>query len=132
VESEEVCIKDEETLLETLAEYGFDSAKVEVHESPVSLVGYQGDSRSQKAHVVIRRRYITGSSNDVGFVKQEDGSYKAWVSDYDKSCSLGKKIANKEFFQSYAKNRTIKWAHQKKAATEWQKEKKKIKIRITL
>lgn len=132
VESEEVCIKDEETLLKTLEEFGFDSSRVEVHATPVKLHGYQGDARSQVAHVVIRKRNVSSASNDIGFEKQKDGSYKAWVSDYDRNMGLGKAIANKKFFQSYAKNRVEKWAAQKRGSVVSQKEKQKIKIRITL
>jgi hypothetical protein len=132
VDSKEVCIKDEQTLLETLAEMGYDSSKVEVHEKPVALHGFQGDERVQKAHVVIRRRNVGHSSNDIGFEKQEDGSYKAWVSDYDKHRGLGQKIVQNEFFQAYAKNRVLKWAKQQRGSTAWQKEKQKIKIRITM
>jgi hypothetical protein len=132
VESEEVCIKDEQTLLETLEEFGFNSSMVEVHEKPVALHGYQGDERVQMAHVVLRRRIVGSASNDIGFEKQEDGSYKVWVSDYDKARGIGSKIANKQFFQAYAKNRVLKWAKQQKATTQWQKEKQKIKMRIKL
>lgn len=132
VESEEVCIKDEQTLLETLEEFGFNSSMVEVHEKPVALHGYQGDERVQMAHVVLRRRVVGSASNDIGFEKQKDGSYKVWVSDYDKAHGIGSKIANKQFFQAYAKNRVLKWAKQQKATAQWQKEKQKIKLRIKL
>ena len=132
VQSEEVCIKDEKTLLDTLAEFGYDSAKVEVHEDHVLLEGYMGDERVQKAHVVIRRRAVGSSSNDIGFEKQKDGSYKVWVSDFDKNRGLGKQIASMEFFQAYAKNRILKWAKQQNGSTQWQKQKKKVKMRITL
>lgn len=132
VESDQVCLKDEETILETLAEFGYDSARVEVHEKPVALQGYQGDERVQRANIVIRRRVVGNASNDIGFEKQEDGSYKVWVSDFDKSKGLGAKIASMQFFQTYAKNRVLKWAKQQKATTAWQKEKQKVKIRIKL
>ena len=73
---------DEECLLAALADVGFDRGKVEVHASPVQLVGYQGDRRAQAAHIVIRRQHVGGASNDVGFLATPTG-YQAFVSGYD-------------------------------------------------
>ncbi len=74
---------DEESLLAALAELGFDERKVEVHASPVELVGYQGDRRTQTATLIIRRQHIGPASNDIGFVSTPTG-YKAVVSAYDR------------------------------------------------
>jgi hypothetical protein len=62
------------------------------------LVGFQGDYRTQdgeghtkdadkalKADIIIRRKYVGGASNDIGFVKGSDGKFKAVISDYDSS-----------------------------------------------
>lgn len=73
---------DQECLLEALRDLGFDSTKVEVHPSPVSLVGYAGDRRAQTANIVIRRQHIGAASNDVGFLASPTG-YQAHVSGYD-------------------------------------------------
>lgn len=73
---------DEECLLAALADLGFDERKVEVHASPIELVGYVGDLRMQTANLIIRRQHIGSSSNDVGFVSTPTG-YKAIVSAYD-------------------------------------------------
>lgn len=73
---------DEECLLAALADVGFDRTKVEVHVSPVSLVGYQGDQRTQTANLVIRRQHVGSASNDVGFLLTPTG-YQAFVSGYD-------------------------------------------------
>lgn len=35
--------------------------------------------------MIIRRKYVGGSSNDIGFAKQADGTYQAFISDYDKN-----------------------------------------------
>lgn len=75
---------DQECLLAALADLGFDHVKVEVHATPVNLEGYQGDRRTVAANLVIRRRYVGGSSNDVGFLSTATG-YQAFVSDYDQS-----------------------------------------------
>lgn len=61
---------------------------VEVHDEPDNLVGYHGDKREQKAHIIIRRKDVGSASNDIGFVRQKDGTYQAVISDYDKN-SLG-------------------------------------------
>lgn len=73
---------DQDCLLAALAELGFDAAKVEVHATPVNLVGYRGDARAQTANIVIRRQYIGSASNDVGFLASATG-YQAFVSGYD-------------------------------------------------
>jgi hypothetical protein len=57
--------------------------KVEVHQTPQPLFGYQGDVRPQKAHIIIRREYVGQAANDLGFERQPDGRYRAWVSGYD-------------------------------------------------
>jgi len=54
-----------------------------VHQEAVSLYGYQGDVRSQKAHVIIRRKHIGTAANDVGWERQTDGTYRAWISEFD-------------------------------------------------
>jgi hypothetical protein len=73
-----------ELLLAALADLGWDSGKVEVHETPVTLYGYHGDARPEKANIVIRRHNTgIGSSNDIGFVKRDDGTYAPIISEYD-------------------------------------------------
>jgi hypothetical protein len=47
------------------------------------LYGYQGDTRKQKAHVVIRRQHVGSGANDVGWERQPDGTYRAWISEFD-------------------------------------------------
>jgi len=74
-----------DALLAALAELGFATDQIEVHEAAEHLVGYQGDKRKEMAHVIIRRRHIGRASNDVGFFRKDDGTYSAIISDYDKS-----------------------------------------------
>ena len=57
---------------------------VEVHEQPQALFGYGGDVRAQRAHVIVRRQHIFGASNDVGFLKNADGTFTAIVSEFDR------------------------------------------------
>jgi len=73
---------DRECLLAALTDLGFDHSKVEVHDTPVPLVGYAGDRREQVANIVIRRKHVGTSSNDVGFLATTMG-YQASVSSFD-------------------------------------------------
>lgn len=73
---------DQECLLEALADSGFDQSKVEVHNTPVNLVGYAGGRRSQTANIVIRREHVGSASNDIGFLATATG-YQAYVSGFD-------------------------------------------------
>lgn len=75
-------IKNLEALVQALADIGFKN--VETHETAQHLYGYQGDIRQQTAEVIIRRQHIGASSNDIGFKKQEDGQFKAIISEYDR------------------------------------------------
>ncbi len=73
---------DQQCLLDALADLGFGPDKVEVHADATQLVGYVGDRRQQRAHVVIRRRFVGTASNDVGFELTSTG-YRAHVSGFD-------------------------------------------------
>ena len=73
----------ESHLVEALRELGF--SEVEVHEEPENLYGYQGDVRPQKANVIIRREHVGRASNDIGFARNDDGVFQAFISEYDRS-----------------------------------------------
>jgi Protein of unknown function (DUF1257) len=74
--------KDSECLVEALGDMGYHD--VEVHEEATNLYGYHGDMRQQKAHVIVRRKHISQSANDLGFLRNADGSYSQIVSDFDR------------------------------------------------
>lgn len=74
--------QDQACLVQAL-EALFGEGSVSTYEKPAQLVGYGGDLRRQCAHVIVRRKHIGGSSNDMGFIKQDDGTYKMWLSEYD-------------------------------------------------
>ena len=99
----ETQIKDVEALKEALRGLDVLDAHIEEHKEAQPLYGYQGDMRKQKAHIIIRRQHVGGASNDIGFEKQADGSYKAWVSRFDRNCRLGKRIADGELVQGYSR-----------------------------
>lgn len=52
---------------------------------PQHLEGYHGDQRQQVADIIIPRKQVGGASNDIGFVKGPDGTFRAVISDYDSS-----------------------------------------------
>jgi len=77
--------RDDEALISALMETsGWSLEQIECHQIPKHLLGFQGDRRKEVAHVIIRRKHVGRNSNDLGFVKAEDGSFRAIISDYDK------------------------------------------------
>lgn len=75
--------RDPQALVAALVECGFQADQIETHEQAVPLYGYQGDQRDQQAHIVIRRRHVGSGANDVGWEKQPDGTFMAWISEFD-------------------------------------------------
>ena len=75
-------LTDRDCLLAALADLGFGPERVEVHEEPMTLVGYEGGRRAQTAHVIVRRAHVGASSNDIGFLSTPTG-YRMIVSSYD-------------------------------------------------
>lgn len=75
--------RDPQALVAALIECGFAADQIEIHQEAVALYGYQGDQRDQQAHIVIRRQHVGSGANDVGWEKQPDGSYRAWISEFD-------------------------------------------------
>jgi len=77
-------IRDPECLVEALKELGWSSEQIEVHHDAVTLYDYKGKARPEQAEVVIRRKHISGASNDMGFARQADGTFNTIVSQYDR------------------------------------------------
>lgn len=77
-------LSSKECLLKALEDMGFSAAKLRVSNTPQHLEGYQGDRREQTAEIVIPRYHVGGAANDIGFKLQEDGSWGAIISDYDR------------------------------------------------
>ena len=74
-------IKDQKALVLALGRLGFEG-KVEIYSEAQSLIGYKGDKREQKAHVILRRKHVGSASNDIGF-ERINGVYIAHISEYD-------------------------------------------------
>lgn len=78
--------KDQDSLVQALMETGnWSKDQIEIHNEPQHLFGYKGDQRQEMANLIIRRQFVGRSSNDIGFVKNDDGTYGAIISNYDKS-----------------------------------------------
>lgn len=77
----EIDFTDEKCLVEALKKLGF--TDIEIHQEAQNLYGYHGDVREQKANIIIRRKHIGSASNDIGFIKQDNGKYKAYISQFD-------------------------------------------------
>lgn len=75
--------RDRAALVAALNRLGF-QGKVEVHQEAKALYGYQGDRREQQAHIIIRRQHVGQAANDLGFQRQSDGTYRVYISDYDR------------------------------------------------
>jgi hypothetical protein len=73
--------KDRDCLVAALNAQGY--KEVEVHEVATNLYGYHDDMRAQKANVIVRRKFVGTAANDLGFIKAEDGTYSAIVSEFD-------------------------------------------------
>jgi len=83
--------KDRECLLNALSECGY--SEVEEGEA-LSLYGYQGDRRPETANIVVRRKFIGGASNDLGFQKTDAG-YIPIISEFDQRTMMqGKFLTN--------------------------------------
>ena len=100
-------IQDEECLIKALEELGY---KPEVHKEAKNLIGYVGDKRDQKAHIIIPRKQISQASNDIGFERMSDGKYKVLISAYDQSIAKGGKrgLQIDAMKQLYTKHKLLK------------------------
>ena len=103
----ETVIKDGTLLCAALEGMGF---TIEAHEQAVSLYGYHGDVRPEKANIIIRRHNTgIGASNDIGFVRGTDGCYQAIISAYDRGVKFGDSWLGK-LKQSYTEQRQMQVA----------------------
>ena len=75
-------LTDERYLVEALRELGYEP---EVCPEGRPLVGYVGDQRAERAHVIIPRGQLDSASNEIGFARDDGGVFQAVVSEYDRS-----------------------------------------------
>jgi len=82
--SVETQFKNPNALVAALMETGgWAVNQVHVFTVAQNLIGYKGDIRKEVAHVIIRRQVVGSMSNDIGFIKNPDGTYSAIISKYD-------------------------------------------------
>ena len=74
-------LTDERYLVEALRELGYEP---EVCPEGRPLVGYVGDQRAERAHVIIPRGQLDSASNEIGFARDNGGVFQAVVSEYDR------------------------------------------------
>jgi Protein of unknown function (DUF1257) len=85
-------MRDERYLLECLKALGFEP---EIHKEPVALIDYCNRARPDKAHIVIPRGQLNKGSNDIGFLRGQDGRYSAILSQYDRQIGFNEKWLGK-------------------------------------
>ncbi len=80
--------------------------EVEVHTEGAPLIGYHGDERPERAHVIIRRAQLDSASNDIGFVRGTDGRFRAFLSEYDRSIGYDDRWLGR-VHQNYKEQQTL-------------------------
>lgn len=96
-------LTDERYLVEALRELGY---APEVSREGMALVGYMGDERAEKAHIIIRRRQLDSASNDIGFARDANGVYRAIISEYDRGIGFDETWLGR-VAQSYKERQTM-------------------------
>jgi Protein of unknown function (DUF1257) len=94
---------EEKFLIEGLRAMGY---RGEVHPDAAPLIGYHGDERPERAHVIIRRAQLDSASNDIGFVRGMDGRFRAILSEYDRSIGFDNRWLGK-VQQNYKEKQTL-------------------------
>ena len=105
-QTQSTVFEDKYSLIKGLSENGYGLNTVEVHDTPQTLYDYCGHPRPQKAHIILRRQFVGGAANDIGFLKNTDGTYTAIISEYDSMRHNAAWITN--LTKSYAKHALIK------------------------
>lgn len=62
------------------------AGKVETYEGQGDLLKtyLASDQRGLRANLIVRRQYVGGASNDIGFAVRPDGTVEAIIGDYDR------------------------------------------------
>ena len=96
-------LTEERYLIEALQELGY---ATEVCREGTALVGHMGDARAEKAHIVIRRRQPDSASNDIGFARDGNGVYQAFISEYDRGIGFNEAWLGR-LAQTYKERQTM-------------------------
>jgi len=87
-----VDLTDPEAIVRSLERMGVDRSAIEVHEKPVTLIGYSGETK--QANILVRKQWLQTNAQkvgmkgitcyaDLGFVEAKDGSYDCFVDDHN-------------------------------------------------
>ena len=85
-------VKKREFICRALEELGV-AYEVAALKSGLSLYGYEGRKRPEKAEVVVRRKHVGPFANDLGWTQDEDGTFVEVISEFDAN-NRGAKIAS--------------------------------------
>jgi hypothetical protein len=105
----ETTIREQIFLEEALTEMGY---RVETHPEGAALIGYHGEERPERAEVIIRRAQLDSASNDIGFARENNGRFRAIVSEYDRSIGYDDRWLGK-VHQHYKEKQTMTMAQAK-------------------
>ena len=77
-------LHDQEGIIKGLCRMGFSRDMIEVSDTPMILERYTGDKVERRAHIRVKRevlqRVLGGNVyNDLGFVRNDDGTYSAII-----------------------------------------------------
>lgn len=102
-------LTNERLLVDTLDGLGYSPVCVS---GGTSLVGYMGDERTEQATIIIRRNQLNSASNDIGFTRGPDGTFRAIISDYDRSIGFDDAWLSR-LAQAYKERQTMSVANAK-------------------
>jgi hypothetical protein len=87
---DELNIDNQDLLVQTLqhdvlfqGRLGLPGLEIESHDLAVHLFGIQDKQRPETAEVIIRRQFVGGAANDIGFKRAESGNFVPIISEYD-------------------------------------------------
>jgi hypothetical protein len=96
-------LTEERHVVDALRELGYEP---EVCREGKALVGYMGDERAERAHIIIRRRQLDSASNDIGFSRDWSGVYQAIISEYDRGIGFDDRWLGR-IAQTYKERQTM-------------------------
>lgn len=101
--------------------------RFEEHAEATNLIGWQGATRDDVAHYIVRRGYVGHASNDLGF-RREDGQVVAVISEYDMRHG-GQAILN-AVKREYARRKVTEMARRRGLEVEEVHENGAIRLRL--
>ena len=70
-------------MIDALAEFlKIKREDIELHNTPQSLYDYVNKQRPETAHIIVRKEHVGNSSNDMGFRRNQEGTYTMIVDEY--------------------------------------------------